>query len=280
MPAPIALDHVVINARTSMDEAERLFTTLGFTLTPRGYHSLGSINALAIFEHDYLELLGVPADRPDARPELVSTPLGLNGIVFKTDDADRTYAHLQRLGIDAFPPKSFSRPVVLQNGETHDACFRTVTLPASAFSAGRLYFCEHATPELVWRPEWQAHENGARGFQELVLVSADPVAMARHVAAIIEADFAEGGDGATIALPNDIALSLMTPDRYAARFGDAAIDLGGRTDILGAVTFGAAFPEAVRERAARDPALVMTVDVPGETRVAIPGLNTLLVFKA
>ena len=54
------LDHTVINVQFDMDRAEGLFRDLGFTLTPRGYHSLGSINHLMMFGTDYLELIGLP----------------------------------------------------------------------------------------------------------------------------------------------------------------------------------------------------------------------------
>ena len=43
------LDHAVINVHMAMDKAESCFQELGFTVTPRGYHSLGSINHLMIF---------------------------------------------------------------------------------------------------------------------------------------------------------------------------------------------------------------------------------------
>ena len=45
-PADGALDHVVINVLRRMDEAADLFAALGFRLTPRGHHSLGSVNHL------------------------------------------------------------------------------------------------------------------------------------------------------------------------------------------------------------------------------------------
>ncbi len=44
--APGSLDHVVVNVLRRMDEAADLFAALGFRLTPRGHHSLGSINHL------------------------------------------------------------------------------------------------------------------------------------------------------------------------------------------------------------------------------------------
>ena len=43
----LELDHIAINVKENMDKAYELFTELGFTLTPRGYHSLGSINPVS-----------------------------------------------------------------------------------------------------------------------------------------------------------------------------------------------------------------------------------------
>src|SRR2546427_12202603 len=52
------LDHVVIDTRNRIDEAVRTYLSLGFQLTDRGRHTLGSVNHLAIFETDYMEFLG------------------------------------------------------------------------------------------------------------------------------------------------------------------------------------------------------------------------------
>ena len=73
MSLPIAtLDHVVINARDDMDDAADIYRRLGFTLTERGYHSLGSINHLAIFGTDYLELIGLPRGATTGRLDLLT----------------------------------------------------------------------------------------------------------------------------------------------------------------------------------------------------------------
>ncbi len=54
------LDHIAIYVRENMDEAYKLFSELGFTLTQRGFHSLGSINHSMVFTNDYLEFIGIP----------------------------------------------------------------------------------------------------------------------------------------------------------------------------------------------------------------------------
>ena len=43
------LDHVVINVMGKLDEAAAQYGRLGFQLTERGHHTLGSSNNLAIF---------------------------------------------------------------------------------------------------------------------------------------------------------------------------------------------------------------------------------------
>ena len=110
-PPPV-LDHVVVDVRDRIDEAAQCFRALGFQLTPRGHHTLGSANHLAIFATDYLELLGF-ADDGAIRPEIMRFPLGLNGLVFKTADADSDYREAAAAGLPILPVQSFSRPVAL-----------------------------------------------------------------------------------------------------------------------------------------------------------------------
>src|ERR1700684_3661859 len=117
-PVP-TLDHVVINVRDRIDEGADTFRRLGFTLTPRGYHTLGSMNHLAMFGTDYLELIAAPPGATQ-RPGIVEA------------------------GVPLLPPGEFSRPVALPEG-TRDAVFRTVRLKPGTVAAGRLYFCHHFT---------------------------------------------------------------------------------------------------------------------------------------
>src|ERR1700761_5099947 len=111
LPVP-TLDHVVVNARDQIDQAADTYRRLGFTLTPRGYHTLGSINHLATFGTDYLELIAAPAGET-RRQEILEAPAGLNGLVFGTEDSAATYAALKEVGVPIEPPQEFSRPVAL-----------------------------------------------------------------------------------------------------------------------------------------------------------------------
>ena len=64
----------------------------------------------------------------------------------------------------------FSRPVTI-DGQEHEASFRTVRLKPDFFGGGRIYFCHHLTPELVWRPEWLNHPNGFRAIERIEVES-------------------------------------------------------------------------------------------------------------
>lgn len=278
MTNPMQVDHIVINVKREMDSAEAIFTDLGFSLTTRGYHTLGSINALAMFGTDYLELLGFPADGEVKRPELANAPMGLNGLVFKSSNVDETFAHLESVGVAGDPPKSFSRPVTLANGETHDAKFRTVTVRADAFPAGRFYFCEHLTPGVVWRPEWQSHANGTSRFDEMVVVAEDATGTAELMAKIIRSSAVGGPDAVQVDAADNFRLLVQTPAQYQARFGPAAPALGGRAAMFGAIGLRGRLTDDIRANVTSDAATYTVTDLSGHTCVLINNFDAVLVF--
>ncbi len=230
-PIPV-LDHVVVNVLDRMDEAQALYTRLGFTLTPRGHHTLGSINHLAMFGTDYLELIGAPAD--GQRLDIMGWPLGLNAVVFATEDAAKAGAALVAQGVDCLEPRDFSRPVALKGG-ARDASFRTANLARGESDAGRFYFCQHFTRDLVWRDEWRRHANGTLGVIGVVQASAAP----DESAALYGRMF---GPTALTAIPGGRRLAMalssvdvIDPATLAARYGAAAPDAKGRADVLAAL---------------------------------------------
>jgi hypothetical protein len=172
-PIVPVLDHVVINVLTGLDEAVDRYRALGFALTERGHHTLGSSNQLAIFGSNYLELLGFERGNEHKRPELHEIPLGLSGLAFRVTESADLHLRLRALGLDASDPSDFSRPVELPDG-THQARFRTVRLSKEEAPYGRVFFCHHFTPELVWRAQWQQHPNGVTDVAGLTIASNTP----------------------------------------------------------------------------------------------------------
>ena len=228
-PTPV-LDHVVIDARDRIGEAEQCFTSLGFLLTPRGRHSLGSVNHLAMFTTNYLELLGFGEHGP-ARPELVPFPVGLNGLVFNTTDADLVHRQAAAAGLPVLPVQSFSRPLTI-DGATHDARFRTTRLDPSKIAMGRVYFCEHQTPGLVWRREWQTHPNGAHAIARVVVTTGDPHQTAVLFRDLFGGDAVAEGDGRHVIAAGTTRIELVAPDGVAEEFGEAAAEPAGRAEHM------------------------------------------------
>jgi catechol 2,3-dioxygenase-like lactoylglutathione lyase family enzyme len=267
------LDHIVIDVRDRIDEAAECFAEFGFALTPRGHHTLGSSNHLAMFASDYLELLGFGADAA-ARPDIAPFPIGLNGLVFKTEDAERTYQEALAAGLPIEPVQSFSRPVTFE-GETQDARFRTTHLDPKAVPMGRVYFCQHLTPELVWRREWQAHRNGARAISRVVVATPEPERSAALFRTLFGPVVAIRNGRLTLAA-GSAHVELVPRAALAEEFGQAAADPAGRSEYLAAVEFRVtALAETARALASTAGVLVM------HRRVVVPAataFNTTLVF--
>lgn len=173
------IDHIVINTRDRINEMVTYFERLGFIVTPRGHHNVGSINHTIVFKVDYLELLGYPANEPpESQPELVQAPVGLMATVLKAHDADQVRATLIQHGLEPRATIALSRPINLGDGKSVDVKFRVTYLEPDAIPGTHLYYCQHITPELVWRPAWQTHTNGCIAMTRLSINVSDPKAAA------------------------------------------------------------------------------------------------------
>jgi hypothetical protein len=273
------LDHVVINALFETDRAAALTSQLGFTLTPRGFHSLGSINHLMVFEGHYLELVGLPLGTDVLRKDVLESPPGLNGLVFQANDIEACAVQLRDDGLAMLEPQSFSRPVTI-GGVEQLARFRTVRTAPDLFEAGRVYYCQHDTPELVWRREWVSHANGCSGLSELVVVTTgietDVLRYAKAAQAPAEN---RQSDVWTIDLVGDFRITLMSPARYRERYGELCAEANGRNSFFGAIVFKTADVDRIRELAAPLPELRSETHQHSLISLAL-SLNTLFEFRS
>ena len=274
LPSPV-IDHVVIDVRNRIDEAMHNFSALGFQLTPRGHHTLGSVNHLAMFATDYLELLGF-GEGGATHTEIARFPAGLNGLVFKTADAEAVHREAESAGLPVLPVQAFSRPVDL-DGAKRDARFRTTRLDPDKIAIGRVYFCEHLTPDLVWRPEWQAHPNGACAITRVVVATADP-----QRTAVLFRDLFGGASVAEHAGKHVMAagaaqVELASPNTIAAEFGEAAPEPAGRAEYMAVL--------GIRVRSQREAAQRLHSIAGARTepqRLVVPAaaaFNTTIVFS-
>lgn len=230
------LDHAVINVMGKLDEAAAQYVRLGFQLTERGHHTLGSSNNLAIFGTNYLELLGYLPGRETMRADLWAHPAGLTGLVFKSPGADLVYATLKERGVPVQEPMSFARPVALPGG-AQDARFKVIRVSGDAVQNGRTFFCHHDTPELVYRAEWQTHPNGVTDIGEFVIASKEPARTAAVYDRMFGPDLLKPVQGGVSFQAGAATVLLLEPAAIAERYAGAALVSKDGSDRMVALTF-------------------------------------------
>jgi len=180
-----AFDHAVIIVRDRLDELAPAYAAQGYTLSERATHNLGSCNRLIVLDSAYIELLGWPPGAPP-RPEIADLPMGLDALVFRTDDAQATYQRLKAQGYAVNPVQTLSRPARLDDGSETLAQFQTVRFAEQPVPGLRLYFCQHLTPQCVWRASLLSHANGARHLARIDLRAPDARALGEQLGRVID----------------------------------------------------------------------------------------------
>ena len=165
-------DHLVIIGRDSLSQLSDLFAKLGFQLTPPSRHNLGSSNRLIMFYSSYIELLGWEKGQLPQRAEIANQAMGLDALVFRTDNAEETYKRLQALGFAVNPVQDLSRESV-HLGKTVLVKFKTVRFSEQPIAGLRVYFCEHITPQYVWQEQWIKHENQLEHLTQITIASSN-----------------------------------------------------------------------------------------------------------
>jgi hypothetical protein len=215
------LDHVIL-AVAALDFARDTWGRLGFTVTPQGRHiGWGTANHCIMLESDYVELLGVldPAQFDNGLGErLARHGEGLLGIALATESADSAAAAFAAAGAGAEPPRDLARLLDGPEGTVQPA-FR-LAHPARRDAFGLpLFACEHRTPELLRRPEWERHANGATQILGLDLAGPLPDSAATAWAALdgarLDGDSVRVGDGFTLRFASDPVLHIATQDLEA-----------------------------------------------------------------
>lgn len=95
--------------RDNLSEISNAFVSQGFQLTPLAQHNLGSCNRLIMLDTSYIELLGWEKDKPILRAEIANQAIGLDALVFRTQDADACYTQLKEAGFAVNPVQNLSR---------------------------------------------------------------------------------------------------------------------------------------------------------------------------
>ena len=157
-------------ARDSLDELSNIFTSQGFQLTPLAHHNLGSSNRLIMLKSSYIELLGWEKGKQAQRAEIAHQPIGLDALVFRTDDANTCFNQLKEAGFAVNPVQDLSREGDFMGNKVLVE-FKTVRFSEQPIPGLRIYFCEHLTPNYVWQKQWLMHPNKTQDLQKITIIS-------------------------------------------------------------------------------------------------------------
>ena len=229
-PINVQLDHAGYIVRGLEQQAAR-WSRLGFTLSPMSpqmglnangeFEPWATANRCAVFETGYLELIGL--HRPQEFNPWASRLADFEGahiIAFRTANADATHTELARRSDDFQAPVQRRRDApFFVDGKwgTREMGFRNIFSVDARVPEARYIIIEHQTPEVLWQPCLEQHDNGA-----IALVSVS-----------FSADNLEGVEGrlgllserATNSSRYDCAnggyVELLAPTQWQQRFPDA-----------------------------------------------------------
>jgi hypothetical protein len=161
------IDHVIIGVR-DLERARLGWSRLGFTLSPRGRHiGQGTANYCIMFPSDYLELLGIvdPNDFVQRLDAFLVRREGAMATAFAPTGApEEVRSALLGLQLHPSEPRPLGRQLELPEGIVVPR-FSLLSLPQEETPGLDSFICAHLTPELMRRPEWLIHANGARGLK-------------------------------------------------------------------------------------------------------------------
>jgi hypothetical protein len=171
---------------------------------------------------DYIELLTSPEENPHPSrqyyTDFARAGEGLAAIAFGSRNAKGAYTELLWAGFGPADPLELSRPVALPGG-AREAKFRITLLPPNATPGGRVFVCEHLTRDVVWRPEYQRHANGATGLAAIAIVCEDVGRTAQPYERLFDAKAKPIAEGLLVETA-DTPIAFVTAQSLAKRLPD------------------------------------------------------------
>jgi len=213
------IDHAIVGVR-DLECGRETWARLGFTLGPRGRHiGWGTANYCVMLQRGYIELLGIvdPEQFTNNLDKFLSEREGLMGVALGTDDAIACHKYLSALGLRPEGPKELKRELETPGG-TVTPEFKLVFLPPDKIPEMSAFICQHLNPDLVRRPEWLNHANGARRLVSITIASGDPVDAAFGYEPLFGDDAVKVANGLTAIVHNGMALRFVAPEMLPAVF--------------------------------------------------------------
>ena len=232
------IDHLVLAVHDLATARDR-FDRFGFRTTPKGTHPWGTANHIVQFPHNFIELLAV-VDRNAIEPmseahfsfgafndAFLHKREGMSMLVLTTDDARADAERWRSRGLRVFEPFHWSRKATLPDGSEASVAF-TLTFVVDPLMPGIAFFsCQQHNPEFFWKPEYQAHANGATRISSVDIASQDPLRQRAFFEALIDDSAVEDADGNLEIALNGGCIRVLSTGRSAADAVDVQRDADG-----------------------------------------------------
>ncbi len=234
------IDHIV-HTVANLDAAAATYEAMGFTLTPRAQHAWGTANRLVQFpDNSFIEVLEI--ERPELIPEhgTDETPPrfsfgaysrsfleggeGLSMLVLSGNDSRGDAARFAEAGLGGYAPFDFERKARQPDSSEVTVAFSLAFATSETMPRAACFTCHNRFPQHFWKPQYQQHANGAEGIAEVVMVAPQPAEQRQFFESFTGVPATNEDDGLTYAV-GPHRFSVMTPQSYAARFGQPAPSL-------------------------------------------------------
>ena len=260
-PGELCLDHLG-HFVPDLDAAAAVWEKLGFAVTPISMHQVsgkpaGTSNRCVMLDEGYIELLAPTSDTANAQRvrDRMKRFVGVHLACFGTPAAAAEHARLAAHGFEPDPVVNLERK--LDTGES--VRFSVVYVPPAKMPEGRVQYCEHLTPQQVWR---EGFVNPFR-LRAVYVVADEPEEVAarwgrfggllpRPEDGFVRLDTARGrvvigtrknvervlGTAPAAPAIAGYALSCSDPDAFAVRCRTAGLGVAGRAVTLPAALGG------------------------------------------
>ncbi|MEL7467088.1 MAG: VOC family protein [Pseudomonadota bacterium] len=231
-----AIDHIGIASR-DLPALAAQYEALGFTLTPLAHHQdhMGTSNRLVQFGSgtglgvNFIELLTV--DRPQTmlphRPgfmgfgqfnhDFLAKREGMSLVIFQTRDTAADLAAWRAKGLNAYNQFNFERFATLPGGSQVTVRFELGFVTSPAIPDVLFYVCHNKAEEHFWKPQFQAHENGAEEITAISLCVPDAAKAAEFLSALFDGEISDRDGGLSIACGAH-QIDVATADAVATRW--------------------------------------------------------------
>jgi len=240
------IDHLVI-AVNDLSAARDRFSHFGFCTTPLGRQPWGTANHIVQFPGNFIELVGVldPKKLVPMSDEHFSFSAhndqflrrreGMSMLVLTTEDARADADEWRARGLHVHEPVHWSRKATLPDGSENTVAFTLAFVTNPLMPEIAFFSCQQHNPEAFWKPEYQAHKNGATGISSVILIADQPTRHRAFFSSLLDgARIDEEADALSIHTARGV-IQVQTPQLFAAGQPGAK----SRDDAEGAVFIAA-----------------------------------------